>query len=95
LLVNIATGGVLLGGILAALALPSFARGGAPLTTDPSDCDAYCYTRWDIETKACSSRSVKNYSGCIERANNRRNLCVSNGGQATDDEPPEWGPLDE
>lgn len=75
------------------MALPAFSKGGAPLTTDTNDCDAYCYTRWDVETAACSSS--KNYSGCIERANIRRNLCVGNGGQPSDDEPPEWSTDDE
>jgi RHS repeat-associated protein len=57
-----------------------------------------CYDRWQEESAKCviwgslGSRWVR---ACRERARNRFQLCVSNGGTPDPDEPPEWSPYND
>jgi hypothetical protein len=59
-----------------------------------------CYERESTETARCWANK-EDYAhpdylwGCIQRAKDRRNLCVKNGGKPNPSEPPEWGPADE
>ena len=57
--------------------------------------DNSCYHRWQNENDRCGLRAPKWQSGCRERARDRHNLCVANGGTPEPDEPPEWGKDDE
>lgn len=92
---ELASGGVA-GVLLFAIAVPSWGRGESPLSTDSGDCSAYCYTRWDFETSACySNKKITNKAGCKQRAIERRDSCIRNGGQPRDDEVPEWSEDDE
>jgi hypothetical protein len=59
-----------------------------------------CYEREGTEAARCWARQ-EDYAhpdylwGCIQRAKDRRNLCVKNGGKPNPSEPPEWGAADE
>lgn len=62
----------------------------------PPDDNDHCYRRWERENSACNAwknigdRAVQ---ACRERASNRRNLCVANGGAPNSLEPPEYNPF--
>jgi hypothetical protein len=61
-------------------------RGGG----DPERKDE-CYDRWQAERGRCGGWPKQWRGGCKERARNRFQLCVGNGGRPRPDEPPEWG----
>jgi hypothetical protein len=59
--------------------------------------DDFCYKRYNDEVDRCLERSRQDahrpYTrGCMERAAERRNLCVQNGGRPNPNEPLEWNP---
>ncbi len=64
------------------------------------DDDEYCYTREGSERGRCYSREEEYphwdfRTACFDRATERRDMCVRNGGRPDPSEPPEWGPYDE
>jgi hypothetical protein len=62
---------------------------GGPRGGDEED----CYTRWEREDARCEQFRPwgdRPFRACKDRASNRRNLCVRNGGQPDPAEPPEY-----
>jgi len=56
-----------------------------------------CHDRYDDEIRRCEQSRWQvahpDYThGCKERARDRLNLCIRNGGEPHPDEPPEWTP---
>jgi hypothetical protein len=64
--------------------------GGAPRGGDGED----CHDRWEREDARCVEFRPWNddwrFRACKERASNRRNLCIANGGRPDPEEPPEY-----
>jgi hypothetical protein len=61
--------------------------------------DEDCYDRWQRERDRCDNireqlREPRYLKACYERANDRHNLCVGNGGKPNPNEPNEYGPRD-
>jgi hypothetical protein len=63
---------------------------GAPRGGDGED----CYDRWEREDARCKEflpwEDKRHFGACKERASNRRNLCVRNGGRPDPKEPAEY-----
>lgn len=60
------------------------------------DDDDFCYDRWEREDAACGqwvNLDGRWVAACRQRAADRRNLCVGNGGVPNPNEPPEWNPF--
>jgi hypothetical protein len=71
-------------------------RGLLDLILKNSKNDA-CYDRYEEEIRRCEQSRWQvahpDYThGCKERARDRYNLCIRNGGTPNPDEPPEWTP---
>ena len=71
-------------------------RGLLDLILKDSKNDA-CYDRYEEEVRRCEQSRWQvahpDYThGCKERARDRLNLCIRNGGTPNPDEPPEWTP---
>jgi hypothetical protein len=52
-----------------------------------------CYDRWEEESARCSMFrpfGSRYQAACTERANDRRSLCIRNGGKPDPNEPPEY-----
>jgi hypothetical protein len=64
--------------------------GGAPRGGDGED----CHDRWEREDARCVKFRPWNddwrFAACKERASNRRNLCIANGGRPDPEEPAEY-----
>ena len=61
-----------------------------------SDDDDYCYKRWEKENLACwqwKGLGLRVVQACQKRAEDRRNMCVANGGKPNPDEPPQYNPF--
>jgi hypothetical protein len=60
------------------------------------DNDEFCHERWEQEDQRCyrwTGLGGRVVAACKQRAADRRNLCVGNGGAPNPDEPPEYNPF--
>lgn len=66
--------------------------GGARSSAGGGD-DDYCYDRWDKEVARCEQFrpfGFRYYKACTDRARDRHNLCIRNGGRPDPNEPDQY-----